>query len=321
MTRFSRRRLAGLSSLAFAGALAIAGLAGSVSMFRAHQRAEMERADAAQRASAQRKLAWEALDAQIQQDLRGFPGEVGFVIEDLSTGWQLTRQPQRQFPAASVIKVAMMAACFQAVDDGELALDEQLPITAGNRVPGSGQLKNQRVGVQVSVDELMRGMIAESDNTAANMLIDRLGMPRFAGYFKQLGLSQTSLSREMMDFKARRRGVENYTTAEDTALLLERAYRRQLISPEWSDHAIALLKQQKLRDRIPARLPPDTLVAHKTGLENHVCHDAGIVYTPQGDVLVCVLTQHRERTARAAKHLIATLSLHVYQFVTADGSH
>lgn len=69
-----------------------------------------------------------------------------------------------------------------------------------------------------------------------------------------------------------------------------------------------------MRDRIPKRLPADTVVAHKTGLENGVCHDVGIVFTSGGDFLICVLTKHNEKTSLLAKKLIIDIAKSVYDY-------
>ncbi|MDO8525620.1 MAG: serine hydrolase, partial [Candidatus Omnitrophota bacterium] len=118
----------------------------------------------------------------------------------------------------------------------------------------------------------------------------------------------------MMDFKSRRKGVENYTTASDMAYLLEKLYRGRFLDKTTSKRCLELLTEQKVNDRIPKKLPPDIVVAHKTGLENGVCHDVGIVYTAKGAFLICVLTRHKYTTARTAKRLISRLSLLTYNY-------
>ncbi|TBR19406.1 serine hydrolase, partial [bacterium] len=100
----------------------------------------------------------------------------------------------------------------------------------------------------------------------------------------------------------------------DMAKLLEDIYRGRVIDKSVSLKCLDILKRQKMRDRIPKYLPPDTVVAHKTGLENGVCHDAGIVFTPAGDFLICVLTRHTDKTARDAKYLIARIAKDAYDY-------
>jgi beta-lactamase class A len=184
-----------------------------------------------------------------------------------------------------------------------------------DKAPGSGKLKCLPPGTGVKVQELVEMMVAESDNTATNMLIGLLGIDYFNGYFRRIGLRNTNLSRKMMDFKARRMGVENYTTAYEQAYLFREIYRGRRISRDVSRRCLQTLLQQHLHDRIPKRLPQGVPVAHKTGLENGVCHDAGIIFTPKGDLLICVLTGHNYRTASVAKKLIADISLDAYNYM------
>ncbi|MBI3011378.1 MAG: serine hydrolase [Candidatus Omnitrophica bacterium] len=306
------------ATVVIAVALSVAaGAAASVAV-QAYRRAQD--VTQAQRALAKLQANWQSLQQRIDSEIRSFNGDVGFVIKDLETGWRLTHQPEHRFPSASLVKIAIMAACFQAVQEGQLELSSRLRFNAADRMSGSGVLKDKPVGTMVTVEALIPLMIAESDNTATNMLINRLGLASLNRSFQALGLRQTNLARKMMDFAARAKGIENYTTATEMAFLLERLYRQELVSPDWSRRGLELLKQQKLRDRIPAQLPPETVVAHKTGLENHICHDAGIVLTPKGDFLIVVLTRHKG-PSKAAKVWIANLALHTYRYVLNSPRH
>ena len=163
-----------------------------------------------------------------------------------------------------------------------------------------------------SIEKLIEVMITKSDNTAANMLIERLGFDYLNDYFRKSGLRYTNISRKMMDFQDRKRGVENYTSASDITYLLEKFYHRQFLSRTVSEKCLSMLLRQKVNDRIPKKLPDDWPVAHKTGLERNVCHDAGIVFTQQGDFLVCVLTKSRAGT-RQVKEFISNLSLVIFK--------
>jgi len=284
----------------------------------AHQRQEnIQARDGNQRWVVQRQAAWGNLKRRLSADIRRFDGQAGVVVEDLQTGWSLVHQPQRSFPAASVIKVPMMTACFQAAQEGKLDLNSSVVIRPADKVSGSGVLKAIPGKTTVPVSRLIDWMVTQSDNTAANILMSRLGMDYFNRHFQQMGLTGTHLSRRMMDFSGRRRGVENYTTAGDMACVLKKLYQEDAVSPQASRIGLDLLKRQHLHDRIPAMLPEGTPVAHKTGLERSVCHDAGIIFTRRGDLLICVLTQRKGKkgTSRPAKRFIARLAEHAYQYV------
>ena len=154
-------------------------------------------------------------------------------------------------------------------------------------------------------------MIIYSDNTAANKVIDMLGFEYINKAFEDMGLKETILQRRIMDFVQRSKGIENYMSVYDIALLLEKIYRKELVDEEASELMLSFLKQQKVNDRLPRDLPEDIVVAHKTGLERGVVHDAGIIFTPQGDYLICMLTKGIKEYAQAKK-IIAEVSLLTY---------
>lgn len=259
-----------------------------------------------------RRLVWLELKDTLENQALGFRGDAGIIIEDLNTGWQFSLNQDKLFPSASLVKIPIMAACFQAVYEGRLILRETMVLRVSNKTPGSGILKNIASGTAISVEKLIEVMITQSDNTAANMLIERLGFDYLNDYFRKSGLRYTNISRKMMDFQDRKRGVENYTSASDIAYLLEKFYHRQFLSRTVSEKCLSMLLRQKVNDRIPKKLPDDWPVAHKTGLERNVCHDAGIVFTQQGDFLVCVLTKSRAGT-RQVKEFISNLSLVIFK--------
>ncbi len=258
---------------------------------------------------------WRELGLKISERIRHFDGTAGIVIQDLSTNWVYRLNPDVQFASASMVKVPIMAACFDAALSGKLDLSSEVVLRNRDKTAGSGKLKGEPAGTGIKVQQLIEMMIAESDNTATNMLIGMMGIDYFNAYFRRIGLKNTNLARKMMDFRARRQGVENYTTAAEQALLLRNIYRGTLVNRDVSARCMEILRHQHLRDRIPRNLPPDVPVAHKTGLENGVCHDAGIVFTPKGDLLICILTGHNYRNARVAKKLIADISLDAYNYL------
>jgi len=265
-----------------------------------------------QRLLEKRQAAWAVLNDALGNKARLFQGDAGIIIEDLNTGWQFSLNQDKLFPSASIVKIPIMAACFQAVYEGRLNLKEKMVLKLSNKTTGSGIIKNFASGTKIPVEELIEIMITQSDNTAANMLIERLGFEYLNDYFKISGLKHTNLSRKMMDFQDRKHGVENYTSASDISKLLGKLYHRKFINRQISEKCLAMLLRQKVNDRIPKKLPDDCPVAHKTGLEKNVCHDAGIVFTQQGDFLICVLTKSRSGT-RQVKEFISNLALVIYQ--------
>jgi beta-lactamase class A len=254
---------------------------------------------------------WQRLRGRVQREYGRFKGTASIVIKDLSTGWEITINKSQMMPAASIVKTPIMAGCFKAIEDGKLSLQEEIRLESGDKTPGSGKLKAMPSGSVFTVEQLIELMIAESDNTATNILIDRLSADYLNAFFRRQGLNATCLRRKMMDFSRRSQGVENYTSAGDISLLLEKIYRGTCVNQKVSQKCMDMLLRQKLRDRIPKKLPKDTPVAHKTGLERNVCHDAGVVFAPEGDFLICVLTKSKAGPG-VMKDFIAKVALSVY---------
>lgn len=202
--------------------------------------------------------------------------------------------PDERRVAASIIKLSILACALDAAAAGGLSLDERITVTQRDIVGGSGNIQARGVGVSYSVDELLRAMIAQSDNVAANLIINRLGMDAVNGTCAALGLTQTALARLMMDTDAQAQGRENYTSARDTATVLQRLAAGTIATPELCERARGYLLAQEDARGIVEGVPGDVSVAHKTGSLANAQHDAAIVYAEHPYVLA-VLTQDLER--------------------------
>ncbi|MBI5555792.1 MAG: serine hydrolase [Elusimicrobia bacterium] len=265
---------------------------------------------------------WDDLSSQIKEQCRQFNGEVSIIIKDLHTGRVIDLDSNKLYPSASLVKLPVMIGCFYANNEKKICLENSLELKRRYRIKGSGKLLRVPNGTAFSIDELISFMIAESNNGATNMLIDCLGFDYLNYCFEKIGLRNTNISRHVLDSRSRSKGRENYTSAADMAFLLERIYNQKIINAYFSRKSLEILKKQKVNDRIPAHLPESIEVAHKTGLEKGVCHDVGIVFTPKGDFLICVLTHYQYNHARRAKKLISKISYLTYiyyQYRSDDG--
>lgn len=259
-----------------------------------------------------RQRRWEANSADILKRISNLRGEAGIVVEDLETGWTFIHNEDQPFPAASLVKIPILVTCFKAVEEGRLDLSEKHVLRREDRVGGSGILRRMRNGRSFTYSQLIDYMVTESDNIACNIMIDRLGFDYINQVFEELGLEKTRLNRKMIDFAARDQGIENYTTAAEMTGLLDRIYHHRCFNAEISERCLAVLKRQKINDRLPRYLPKEVTVAHKTGLEKEVCHDAGIVFTPSGDYIITVLV-HTWGGPGSAKIFIGRLSSYFYE--------
>jgi beta-lactamase class A len=258
---------------------------------------------------------WTLMKTAVSRKIDAFRGDVGLIVKDMKTGLIYEVNPDLLFPSASMVKIPIMAACLKAAEEGRLSLDDTLKLKRSDKARGAGTLRRRMSGSIIRIDELIEAMIIHSDNTATNMLIDRLGFDYLNSTFRELGLEKTNLSRKMMDFRKRAVGLENYTTAREMADVLEMIYRHDCICSEVSEKCLEVLKEQRVNDRIPRYLPRNAVVAHKTGMERQVCHDAGIVFTDNGDFLISVFTRTYYRSGYAKRFIgrIANLVYDVYR--------
>jgi beta-lactamase class A len=241
---------------------------------------------------------WQSLANAVARRARRYNGSVGYVIKDLRSGAVASSHAENVFLSASLIKLPIMCAAFQAVEEGRLSLSMPITIEKGDRRGGSGVLKRSPIGSVYTNRELIELMIVHSDNTAAELLIRQLGYDYLQQTFARLGLLDTQIHPEGFKLSARYVAEDNMTSPRDMALLLERIYRRELVSPTASDQMLDILKHQKLRDRLPRFLPAGWQIAHKTGLLRKSCHDVGIVFSPKGEYMICVLTGQDATVAR-----------------------
>ncbi|HDN85767.1 MAG: hypothetical protein DRP68_05535 [Candidatus Omnitrophota bacterium] len=243
-----------------------------------------------------------------------FEGEISFLVKKLRFPYsKISSREELIFPAASLIKLPLVAVALKAIGEGKISSQEYITIKKEDIVGGSGIIKKMKTPFKVHFERLCELAISYSDNTATNKIIDILGFDYINENFKKIGLKNTFLERKMMDFRKRSRGIENYTTTLDITYLLEKIYRGGILDKDASKVLLSFLKKQKVRDRLPRYLPKEIIVAHKTGLEKGVVHDAGIVFTSRGDYIICVLTKGVKNYERAKK-IIAEISLLAYTF-------
>lgn len=223
---------------------------------------------------------------------------------------------QGSAPSASIIKIYIMIEAYNQAKQGLNDLENEIALQPENMVGGTGSLSGKPVGTKISIKNLLELMITQSDNTAANSLIDLLGMDRINKTAKRLGCKDTKLQREMMDLASIKAGKDNSTSVSDLVLTLDKIYNGKCISPHNDEQMIEIMKRQQLNQMIPRFLPPETSVAHKTGSLTGINNDAAIVFTDHGDYILCVLSQ-KEANSCKAEDAIAEISKMVFDSFTA----
>lgn len=257
------------------------------------------------------------LQEKLEKELKNYRCRYGIVIKNLTTGSQLALNPDITFPSASMIKVPILYEIMCEAAKGSLSLDEMLPVTKEVRVDGAGILFELRPDIPMTIRELATLMIILSDNTATNMLIDRIGMRAVNKAMANLGLHSTILKRRMMDFAAARRGEENKTTARDMAQLFEIICNSTGLPHEYSTLMLDILKRQQVRDKLPFFLPEDTILANKTGTLPGAEHDGGILYLPNGTYIISIFTDGLTANYEGLQ-LVARLGKIIYDHFTKE---
>lgn len=193
------------------------------------------------------------------------------------------------FPSASTIKVAILIALARAVDRGQLQLDDVATVEPSDKVPGSGVLNWLSDGLRLPLRDLAWLMIAISDNTASNMLIDRAGREAVNEVLADLGAPHSALARHFMG--GHRGGPNNIIAANDFLNLLLAIAEDRAASPRQCEWMRSLLADQQVLDRLARELPENVSFAGKSGWYDDICHDGGLLTGPGGTVAIVVLTR------------------------------
>ena len=220
---------------------------------------------------------------RIRAMLERLPGKISLVAWQGETGERLEYHPDLPQVAASVIKIPVMVEAFRRREAGLLDFSEEVTLRPEDKMPSCGALTYMHDGLRVQVRDLVTLMIILSDNTATNLLIDRLGIDAVNRTARELGLSAgTCLRRRLFDAERSRQGIENTVTAGDMAALLDKMLRGDLISPAASAEMLRILGDQRLNGKMPFYLHSRGIgCAHKTGEDDGITHDVGIIQTEQ----------------------------------------
>lgn len=235
--------------------------------------------------------------------------EAGAFFVDLDNGAFVNFNGTSTFPAASTIKTPILVAFFQDVDAGKIYLDEQLATSASNIGSGSGGMQYQPVGTKYTAIHTATEMIINSDNTATNMIIERLGgKDELNRRFKEWGLDATVINNPLPDLEG-----TNTTTPRDLAMALAKVNQGDLISVRSRDRMLDIMRQTRTRTLLPQGIEKDATIAHKTGDIGKVLGDAGIVDIPTGKRYIGGVLVKRPHNDYSARTLIQDISRTAYQ--------
>jgi beta-lactamase class A len=252
------------------------------------------------------------LTASLQKDLVNLSKlpklEAGIFFVDLDSGDYLTLHEDEAFSAASTIKLPVLMALFAQIDKGTIRLDEPLVLSEATKGDGSGYLQYKPVGTQLTVYETADLMIVDSDNSATNMLIERLGGKEVLNeQFRAWNLRQTEIKEPLPDLTG-----QNTTSPRDLSLLMGRLEKGLVLSPRSRDRALEILYRTKTRTLLPSGLGPGSRIAHKTGDIKTSLGNTGIIDLVNGKRYILTVLVKRPPNDRRANQLIRDISQRIY---------
>lgn len=245
-----------------------------------------------------------------------FRGQMGVAAINLRTGDTIAIDADERFPTASTIKVAIMVEAWQQAAAGGLPMDAVIELREASKVGGAGILRGLHDGLALTITDLIHLMITLSDNTATNMLIEKLGTARINARLDSYGLRQTRLFRptfrdgraDVLPELEREYGL-GMTTPREMARLMALIAEGKAVNRVASDAMLSTLKRQQDRAMIPRSLPPEAgvEVGNKTGTDEekqagadgrrrHVRADAAIVTGPNASYVVAIYARQIEDT-------------------------
>jgi len=203
---------------------------------------------------------------------------------------------------ASTIKLGILCAGLYKAQEGKISLRDPVTCRKEDKVPGSGVLQHLSDGIVLPLADIFMLMIIQSDNTATNLSIEYLGIDYINGFFDRCDLKDIKLRRKLYDMEGIKNGVRNHISARDLTKLLYDLEKRTFLNEEYASLGLSMLLNQQLKDKIPkyishywndegAWFDYPIKTATKTGEDDTVEHDCGIIYTPKSTIILSVMTK------------------------------
>lgn len=234
----------------------------------------------------------------------------GLLFVDLDTGAYVGVESATTFSAASTIKIPVLIAFFEDVDAGKVKLNEKLVMTEELVAGGSGNMQYSTPGTEFTALETATRMIMISDNTATNMIMERLGGAEVLNQrFRTWGLAETQINNPLPDLEG-----TNTTSPRDLVNLMAAVSRGDLLSLRSRDWVIDIMKRTVTDTLLPQGLGEGATIAHKTGDIGSMVGDAGVIDMPNGKRYLAAVMVKRPHNDPQAQELIRNISKQVYQY-------
>lgn len=268
----------------------------------------------------------EVLRTEIEKVFSGVKGNFSVAYKNLNTGDTLFIRADRSYHAASTMKTPVMVEVFRQAGQGKFSLNDSLVLTntfksildssefSLLRTDDSDTSIYDHIGEKRTIYSLMYDMIIVSSNMATNLIIDLVGARNVESLMQEQGLTGLHVLRGVEDKKAYRAGLSNTTEARDQLRLYEMIENHTLADSASSAAMINILLDQKFRDILPAQLPEEIKIAHKSGSIAGLAHDGGIIFLPDGRRYVLILLSDELEDEAAGVNAMATISKLIYDY-------
>jgi beta-lactamase class A len=243
---------------------------------------------------AKQDVLWSNMEESIRAIVRETDAVVGVAILDLTDQRSFYLNADAVYPTASTIKIAVLGELYRQHERGASGgrgarLGDLYTVNAKDIVGGEGVLGAMTAGVsRLTNRDLATLVVSLSDNSATNVLIERVGMEEVNAWLEGLGLKETRLRRQMMDVTAAREGRENTATPRELVMMLSALHGGRVFPKATTDDFFKMLSMQK-SSYIPRLLPVDLTIANKPGNLDGVRNDAGIVFVPGRPFAIAVM--------------------------------
>ena len=273
------------------------------------------------------KFAMRTLKSDINKELSAQKGIFAVAFKDLTTGKEIKINDHVVFHAASTMKTPVLIEVYKQAAEGKFSLSDSLIIKnefksivdgspfSLDSTDDSEQELYKHIGEKRAINSLVYQMIIVSSNFATNLIIGLVDAKNVTNTMRELGAKDIQVLRGVEDNKAFEKGMNNTTTAHDLLVIFEKIAKGESVNADASQAMINILLDQRFNEIIPAGLPSNVKVAHKTGYITHVHHDSGIVFLPDDRKYVLVLLSKDWEDEKAAIKTMANISAMIYKYL------
>ncbi len=281
---------------------------------------------------AQTNKSLKQLRADILTEFNNQQGDFAVAFINLKTGKKLLINEKENFHAASTMKTPVMIEVFKQVKEGKFSLEDSITIKNEFKSIVDRSLYSldssedsysnlyQHLGEKTTLYNLVYHMIINSSNLATNLVIDLIDAKKVTQTMRSYGAKDIMVLRGVEDQKAYDAGLNNTTTAYDLALIFQMIATGKAVDKEASEKMLEILLDQQHNSIIPANLPANVKVAHKTGSITGVHHDSGIVFLPDGTKYVLVILSKNIKDEDTAVKAMAKVSEMIYSVVSGNSN-